>query len=44
MLAFGRTRFIDGDHPRLDVYGGDFSVTAATPSERFDFVCSHLVR
>ncbi len=43
VLAFGRTRFIDEDGTLLDVYDGDFSVTGATPSERFEFVCSHLV-
>lgn len=43
VLAFGRTRFVDEDGTLLDVYDGDFSVTAATPSERFEYVCSHLV-
>lgn len=43
VLAFGRTRFIDEAGTLLDVYDGDFSVTAATPSERFDYVCRHLV-
>jgi glycosyltransferase involved in cell wall biosynthesis len=43
VLAFGRTRFIDEDGALLEVYDGDFSVTGATPSERFEFVCRHLV-
>lgn len=43
VLAFGHTRFVEEDGTLLDVYGGDFSVTGATPSERFEFVCSHLV-
>lgn len=43
VLAFGHTRFVEEDGTLLDVYGGDFSVTAATPSERFAFVCGHLV-
>lgn len=43
VLAFGRTRFIDEDGALLDIYDGDFSVTAATPSARFSYVCNHLV-
>ena len=43
VLAFGRTRFIDEEGTLLDVYDGDFSVTGSTPSERFEFVCTHLV-
>ncbi len=43
VLAFGQTRFFEEDGTLLDVYGGDFSVTAATPSERFEFVCRNLV-
>ena len=43
VLAFGRTRFIDEDGTLLDTYDGDFSVTASTPSARFEYVCSHLV-
>jgi hypothetical protein len=43
VLAFGRTRFIDEEGELLEVYDGDFSVTGETPSERFEFVCSHLV-
>jgi glycosyltransferase involved in cell wall biosynthesis len=43
VLAFGRTRFIDEDGALLDIYDGDFSVTAVTPSARFSYVCSHLV-
>jgi GT2 family glycosyltransferase len=43
VLAFGRTRFIDEEGTLLDVYDGDFSVTGSTPSERFEFVCNHLV-
>jgi glycosyltransferase involved in cell wall biosynthesis len=43
VLAFGQTRFFDEEGKLLDVYDGDFSVTGATPSERFAFVCDHLV-
>ena len=43
VLAFGRTRFIDEDGTLLEVYDGDFSVTARTPSARFACVCSQLV-